>query len=55
MCSYHSKRGVGDEAQVRRARGWMFGLWLELLTQLVKVKLLLPETQSLTVSLQMQR
>lgn len=52
MCGYCSQRGFGDEAQVCRAGGWKLGFGLELLTQLVKVKLLLPKSQSLTVSLE---
>lgn len=51
MCSYCGQRGFGDEAQVCRAWGWMLGFGLKLMSQLVKVKLLLAEPQSLTISL----
>ena len=52
MCSYCSQRGFGDEAQVCRAWGRLLGFGLKLPTQLVKVKLLLSESKSLTVSLE---
>lgn len=52
MCSYSGKRGFSDETNVCRARSWVLGFRLKLLTQLVKVELLLAKPQSLTISLE---
>lgn len=52
MLSHGSQGGLGDEAQVCRAGGWTLGFRFKLLAQLVKVKLLLPKTQSLTIALE---
>lgn len=51
MCSYCGKRGFSNEANVCRATSWTLGFRLKLLTQLVKVELLLAKPQSLTISL----
>lgn len=52
MCGYLGQRGSGDKTQVSGTWSWILCFGLKLLPQLVKVELLLAESQSFTISLE---
>lgn len=55
MCGYLGQRSPGDETQVSGAWSWMLCFGLKLLPQLVKVELLLAESQSFPIPLENTR